>query len=197
MEEFAQALHAFKFGTVDAWGGKSRLFDLSSEGRYAWVYGDGKTVWNDLSDDEFDELAAIWFICSESRELMRDFRDREIQQANERADEERGEIVKSALYMRWIEFSAIGELLRAKYEADGRDLNRDLRKLGKPKWLDDRGATYAALKEYCEVAGEVLIKCYRAARGAPRVSQQRNWYRSRDTLTDIRNEIVDSQIGAS
>ena len=67
MEEFAKAVHAFRFGPHDMFGGTARLFDTSQEGRYSFVYGDGETVWITMSDEDFLLLSGIWFLCEEIR----------------------------------------------------------------------------------------------------------------------------------
>lgn len=186
MEEFAQTVYAFRYGPIDAKGGKQFLFDSGPRGGYLKLFGTNGQLWDTVTDDDFHHMAGEWFLCSQAREMMDGIR----RETMEKAQEDLKPVIKAALERRWMLYFALGELLREKYQREQSDLPASLRRLGKPRWMDepeDKGEM-ASLKKYCNAAKEILIRCYRNAMKSP-TFVQRNWYRSDDTLRDIREEI--------
>lgn len=190
MEEFAQTIFSFRFGPVDAKGGKSHLFDPGDKGGYAQIFGTDGVVWESIRTEDFERLAGEWFLCSEARDILKELKKDSI----EKAQEEQRPIVREALERRWLIYFTIGELLREKYSISKRDLILDLQGLAKPKWLDENASsgTRLAVKKYCNAAKEVLVRTYRSARKDPSFVQ-RNWYRSDQTLEEIRSDISNAE----
>ena len=184
MEEFAKTVFAFRFGPADVHGGTSHLFDTSKDGGYAKVFGVGGILPTIIEDSSFELLAGTWFLCEQLR-LGLDLEKTRLTSNQPEADQA---TVRHALERRWMLFYVAGEALRRRYELARRSLDDDLRRLAKPKWLDDAGSTREAVAKYARLSSEVLVKLYKAA------SQQssfahRNWFRSTQTLTSIATEL--------
>jgi hypothetical protein len=178
MEEFTKTLHAFRFGPHDMWGGTARLFDAGKEGRYRFVFGDGLHIWAKVPDDQFTEIAGIWFVCDFVRGLWKDEKQR-------RAGDEKAGL---ALERRYMAYAAVGELLRLIYSNEPDRLRDHLSLLGRPKWLEKDGHEKAALQEISQLAFSGLIKAYETAESLPDF-RHRNWFRSKETLDGIRSNL--------
>jgi hypothetical protein len=178
MEEFAKAVHAFRFGPHDMFGGTARLFDTSQEGRYSLVYGDGETVWITMSDEDFLLLSGIWFLCEEIRLVWKENK-------KQRAKDDAG---GKGLERRYMVYYAVGELLRMIYQQKGKDLNVDLRKLGNPKWTERTGVEKETLRELTELAFTGLVKAYETA-SRPKDFRHRNWFRDKENLDAIATDL--------
>jgi hypothetical protein len=178
MEDFAKTIHSFKFGPDDMSGGTKYLFDTSSKGGYIRIFGEPGSH---LPEEQFEELAGIYFLCTEVESLWK---------AKRQAEGEDEEASSPALERRWILFFAVGELLRMIYVARRFDLNSDLRFLSKPnKWMtvNDSHAR-AAIAELLSLASTALVQAYNKVRGLPDF-KHRNWFRSSSTLADVKAEL--------
>lgn len=94
MEEFIKAIHAFKFGPDDVYGGTQYLFDTGEHGGYWELFGDGSV---EVTTDKFSEMAGIWFLCEYVSELWK---------------QSRAQLPAEALERRWTIYFAVGESLR-------------------------------------------------------------------------------------
>lgn len=119
MEEFAKAVHSFRFGPPDMWGGVRALFDASPSGRYAHVFGDGTDVWSVVSERDFRLLAGIWFVCQVVRAHWKNKR-KELQDGKD-------PVQQKALERRWMVYYTVGKFLQLLYEAREENLEEQLR----------------------------------------------------------------------
>lgn len=177
MEEFAKTIHSFTYGPDDMFGGTKYLFDISPKGGYQKVFGE--TV-SHLTEDEFEKLAGIYFLCYQVQQLWKSRRE---------IDNEKGS-PSPALERRWLVYYAVGELLRIIYQAKDRNLTDDLQYLGNPnKWINKpKHATLEGISEIFVLAMTALDKAYRKASKMPEF-KHRNWFRSDDTMKDIKEEL--------
>lgn len=185
MEEFVKTIFAFRFGPSDMFGGTAHVFDSGKDGGYLKLFATENEIWTTVTDEQFNGLAGTWFLCERVRQILKEEKEKLLQVAQEEAEKT---IIKSALERRWLVFFTVGEILRQKYRRTSSDLENDLGRLAKPKWLDQTLGTNAEVTRYSRVACEVLVKIYRtAAKSSDFV--HRNWFRSRDTLSDIASEL--------
>ena len=72
MEEFTKTLFGFLFGPDDVYGGTGHVFDSTTEGGYAKLFGVNGEVIPSLGNETFEYYAGIWFACSYAKDLWRD-----------------------------------------------------------------------------------------------------------------------------
>jgi hypothetical protein len=185
MEELVKTLFAFRIGPSDMFGGTSYVFDTGKDGGYLRLFGSDNEIWTTITDEQFNRLAGTWFLCERARQLLKAEKETLLEGT---AEETERTIVRSALERRWLVFFTLGEILRQKYKRTNSDLDADLARLAKPKWLDNSLGPNAEVKRYSRLACEVLVKVYRAAAKSSEFTH-RNWFRSRDTLKDIISEL--------
>jgi hypothetical protein len=177
MEDLAKTVYAFRFGPDDMSGGTRYLFDVSAKGGYTRVFGEPISQ---MKDDEFKLLAGTYFLCDEVHSNWREKRE---------ADNEEGKN-SPGLERRWVVYYAVGELLRMVYGNEQDELDADLRRLSKPNtWQDE--STHSVKKtlgEVLKLAATALNKAYSQA-AKLQDFRHRNWFRSPDTLTDIKAEL--------
>lgn len=179
MEEFTKTLYAFLFGPDDVYGGTSHVFDATSEGGYAKLFGDNGQILPSLSKETFEYYAGIWFVCNYARELWR---------AESRKSKH------GSLERRWMFFYALGEALRACY-SDPRDLRVDLQRLSSPSWTGDGpdGKIQKVIERLSKLSFKALKEAYGSASNAGDVTfTHRNWFRSPTTLRTITDKVADS-----
>jgi len=176
MEELAKTVHAFRYGPDDIYGGTRYLFDISPKGGYSKVYGEPVS---NLTEDDFRALAGTYFLCHAVEESWK---------AHREAGED--DWSSPALERRWVVFYGIGELLRLIYKHVGKDLDSDLRYLANPnKWLTDpKSTTNDAIEELLDLAATPIARAYARVAAQPDF-KHRNWFRSSQTLQDIRDEL--------
>jgi hypothetical protein len=177
MEEFAKSVHSFLFGPDDMFGGTKYLFDPSPKAGYQKVFGEPVSH---VTDEQFQKLAGIYFLCSEIHNLWRARRQVEAEEHNQSA----------ALERRWLVYFAVGAFLRMAYEGANRNLDEDLRYLGNPnKWMHKaESAPKVALAEIFDLACTAMNEAYdKESRTAE--FKHRNWYRTQATLVDIQNSL--------
>ena len=165
------------------------MFDATETGGYAKVFGSRGLVWEGVTEEDFRLLAGEWFFCSDAREAFAPIKEA----ALEREDLKTKPLVKAALERRWVLYYTLGELARERCRRADRDVESDFRQLYKPKWLDEsqEHGTRRTVRQYCDAAREVMVRVYKTAAKSPDFVQ-RNWYRSRDMLADIREYIHDA-----
>jgi hypothetical protein len=178
MEEFAKTIHAFQYAPHDMWGGTTRLFDTSKDGRYLFVFGDGAAAWVTVPEDRFQVLCGIWFVCEYIRTLWKQEKERR----------SKDELAGLALERRYMVYYAVGELLRMIYSESNLSLDDDLQKLGKPKWTERDGPEKSVLRELTKLAFSGLIKAYETASHAVDF-RHRNWFRDRSYMSGIVSEL--------
>jgi hypothetical protein len=190
MEEFTKALHSFRIGPPDYFGGTRYLFDNSPRGGYCKVFGDSRSVWDAVGADEFRLLAGTWFLCAIVMNQFKSCRAEMIR--SEEMHLEQGivdePVVKQALERKWLVYFTVGELLRKRYEAVETHLDHRIVRLSDPKCMQD-DKIIASLETYTRHAMETLVKLYKTARTNTEFSH-RNWYREEKYLNSIREEIA-------
>jgi hypothetical protein len=173
MEEFAKTVYSFRYGPDDMEGGTRFLFDTSAKGGYTKVFGDPNMQ---LTNVEFELAAGIYFLCYEIQRLWKLGKEAVTNSA--------------ALERRWLLYFAAGELLRLGYSDSLATLEHDLRHLANPnKWMNTSQNSIAkAIKEIVDLASTAMKRVYKAA-SAKQDFRHRNWFRTTQTLADIRNEL--------
>jgi hypothetical protein len=177
MEEFTKTLFAFLFGPDDVHGGTGYVFDSSTEGGYAKLFGSGGEVLPSLGNETFEHYAGIWFVCSYAKDLWR---------------EESRKAKHPALERRWMFYFALGEVLRKAYEgAEGCDKS-DLRRLSHTNWMGEgpKGKNQKVISRLSRMAFQVLRQAYDES--AKTGTSHRNWFRSQATLRLITAKVADS-----
>jgi hypothetical protein len=177
MEEFTKTLFAFLFGPDDAYGGTGYVFDSTTEGGYAKLFGGGGEILPTLGNETFEYYAGVWFVCAYGKDLWRD------------------ESLKSkhaALERRWMFYFGLGEVLRKAYEVVEGQYRSDLLKLSHPGWIGDGpiGAKQKVISRLSRMAFQALRQAYDES---VRVgTSHRNWFRSQATLQLIREKVTNS-----
>jgi len=177
MEEFTKTLFAFLFGPDHVCGGAGYVFDSTTEGGYAKLFGSGGEILPSLGNETFEYYAGMWFVCSHAKDLWR---------------EESRKTKHSALERRWMFYFALGEVVRKAYEGtEGRDKN-DLRRLSHARWMGDGpcGAVQKVISRQSRMAFQALRQAYDES--AKTGASHRNWFRSQATLRLISAKVADS-----
>jgi hypothetical protein len=189
LEELARSIWSFEFGPIDVFGGTAHLFDTSADGGYLKLFGIDNQLPTVVSDEQFKYIAGRYFLCDAVRFTLAKVR-------TDAAKEHSGEdaaLWTNALERRWMVYFTVGELMRAKYKKIGADLPGDLRRLAKPKWLDEP-EDVKVVAEYVQAACEVLVKTYRSLiKKDEEDFKHRNWHRSKEVLEAIGFEIRNSK----
>jgi len=177
MEEFTKTLFAFLFGPDDVYGGTGYVFDSTTEGGYARLFGRGGEVLPSLGNETFEFYAGVWFVCSCGKEWWR---------------EESRKSKHSALERRWMFYFALGAVLRKAYEGSEEQYRSDLRKLSHTGWMGDgpTGANQKVIFRLSRMAFQVLRQAYDES--VKTGGSHRNWFRSEATLLLIKNKVADS-----
>jgi len=189
LDEFTKTLHAFKFGPADMFGGTRYLYELSREGGYPKIFGDGSEVWDNIDSAAFKDLSGTWFLCEAARARWKNNR-KEIPENFD--DAEQKKLVNSALERRYLVYYAVGALIRERARKSNLDSDADIAKLSKPNWLDCNEKYLQRVNDLTDSACEILIRVYRSAQQDSDFVH-RNWFRSPGTLDQIRTEIKTSQ----
>lgn len=175
LEELAKAVHAFRFGPDDVWGGTKYLFEIGPKGGYEKVFGPPVSH---LNEAEFRLLAGTYFACDQVRALWEE---------NKRRSLALEEPLHPSMERRWMVYFTVGELLRLAYKGEPEELDEDLRRLSKPQWLDDATApAKGCLTELYDIVGSALRQAYEADSRATDDFRHRNWFRSDSTLNSIK-----------
>jgi hypothetical protein len=191
-ESFAKNIHSFLYGPPDMFGGINKLFDSTSvDGRYVYVFGDTKTIYESFDEEDFLKFAGIYFFSSESllelkkqKEIrVKDEADR-IETARKNNEPEIKPIIENALYSPTLFLYTLGNLLRARYRILKLELDADLVKIGNPKWIEKNSNVYENLKIYVGYAVTILINTYRNASSKPGFAH-RNWFRKGTTKEEV------------
>jgi len=193
MEEFCKAIHSFRFGPPDYFGGTSYLFDPNPGKGYAKVFGDGNEVWTCLSNSKFQILAGTWFLCWAAGDILREVKMQEMNREEKDIslkiiDEG---VVKPALERKWLVYFVLGELMRVRHNNDELSLDNALAHLSDPNWTKKNNKKHDVLCEYVKMGCGFLIRDYRREQRNVSFSH-RDWFRNDETLKRLRAEIRDS-----
>ncbi|HVB55640.1 MAG TPA: AIPR family protein [Candidatus Acidoferrales bacterium] len=177
MEDLAKTIHSFRFGPDDVYGGTRYLFDDSAKGGYVKVFGEPVSH---LTDEQFKVIAGTYFLCDELQTLWKEKRE------NDNSVDRHF----PGLERRWMVYYAVGQLLRLVYDVRQKDLDVDIRRLGKPNdWIDStKNHARVALSELFRLAATAINKVYAHSSKQPDF-RHRNWFRSEATLKDINSEL--------
>src|SRR5262249_30656397 len=127
--------------------------------------------------EDFRLLIGEYFICDHIRETW---------ETNRTLLREKKTPLHPALERRWMVYFAVSELLRLAYVKNPTELDNDIRRLGKPSWLDDsKNTAKACLQELYQIATTALVQTYNS-RAQVETFRHRNWFRVEQTLEDIR-----------
>jgi hypothetical protein len=188
-ESFARNIHSFLYGSPEMYGGLNKLFDsTSSDGRYVHVFGDGTTVHDSFEEKDFLKLAGIYFFSDTALGELKKEKEKRIEDENKiiKANPKKIPVVKNALYSNTLFVSTLGVLLRTKYRQLDLDLDDDLIKIGKPKWVEENGNIVTNLKLYTSAVATILTQVYSASSQRPDFTA-RNWFKKQTTLTDVKD----------
>ncbi len=188
-ESFAKNVHSFLYGSPEMFGGLNKLFDSTSDdGRYVYVFGDKKNVFDSFEESEFLKLAGIYFFSDAALDVLKKEKEKRVEDENIRIeqDPETKPIVNNALYSNTLFVFALGALLRARYRMLKLVLDDDLVKLGRPKWMEKDGDVRDNLKLYTESATTILIQAYSTASQRSGFAH-RSWFRKQTTLSEVRD----------
>jgi hypothetical protein len=177
MEEFTKTLFVFRFGPDDVYGGTGYVFDSTTDGGYAKLFGSGGEVLPSLGNETFEYYAGIWFVCSYAKDLWR---------------EESRKTKHSALERRWMFYYGLGEVLRKAYEGAEDWGKSDLRRLSHAKWMGEGsdGRNQKVISQLSRMAFLILRQAYDES--SKTGASHRNWFRSPATLTLITTKVADS-----
>jgi hypothetical protein len=179
MEEYTKTLYAFLYGPDDVYGGTGHVFDATTEGGYAKLFGVGGEVLPALTSEIFEKYAGIWFVCNKARDFWK---------------EESRKTKHSALERRWMFYYALGCVARKAYENLEVQYNLDLRKLSKPAWMNEGtdGTVAKTISRQSKFAMQAMKQAYEES--AKTGASHRNWFRSSATLEGIKNRIKESWV---
>lgn len=174
MEEFTKTLYAYLYGPDDVFGGTGYVFDATTDGGYAKLFGNGVEVLPSLGNELFERYAGIWFVCNQAREIWRD---------------ESRKTKHSSLERRWMFYFALGAVFARAYQGVDAQYVSDLRKLSSPTWMGDgpEGQVQRVIQRASRMAFQALKQAYEESirTGAG----HRNWFRSAATLEAITGRV--------
>ncbi len=174
MEEFVKTLYAFFYGPDDVFGGTGHVFDATTGGGYAKLFGDDGEIAPALSNDKFQLYAGVWFVCDEAKAVWRT-RARE-------ADE-------PGIERRWMFYFALGESIRLFHSRQKIETETVLRLLSYPQWRKQPdGIVMRVIARHCKFAFRALNASYRNASKDTGFAH-RNWFRSLGTLASIKEHM--------
>ncbi len=175
MEEFTKTTHSFLFGPDDMFGGSQYLFDVSKDGGYLKIYGNGTELLPALTEIQFSRLAGIWFVC----EYVKDF-----------WKQEGGAAISEALERRWMVFFAVGDSMRQAYGHQGQDFDLALERFSSPSWYvePETHAYKAVIRRHCKLAFTALKNAYGES-SKEKEFRHRNWFRNQLTLASVRQQL--------
>jgi hypothetical protein len=177
MEEFSKTLYTFLYGPDDVFGGTGYVFDATSDGGYAKLFGNGVEVMPSLGDELFERYAGIWFVCTQARDIWR---------------EESRKTKHSSLERRWMFYFALGSVIGRAYKGLEAQYIADLRKLSNPAWLGNGpdGPVQKVIQRASRMAFQALKQSYED--NIKTGAGHRNWFRSSATLETIATRVDDS-----
>jgi len=171
MEEFVKTLYAFFYGPDDVFGGTGHVFDATSGGGYAKLFGADGEILPALSNERFLLYAGTWFLCDTAKGVWR---------SRAREGNEPG------IERRWMFYYALGESVRKFHLRQGVETDAVLRSLSNPQWTKqgEDGPVMKVIARHCRVAFRALNSSYKQASKDENFAH-RNWFRSPTTLVTI------------
>ena len=100
--------------------------------------------------------------------------------------DETDKIRRSALERKYLSFFALGEVVREVCRLRERDEVEFLRSFSKPKWQDEKSKS-RFVDEAFNLACDIVVQVYQAAKEHGPFFVHRNFFRDQDTLAQIRN----------
>jgi hypothetical protein len=178
LEEFAKTVYAFLEDPIDFSGATAFLFDEQAGG-YSKIFGDGKSVWEKMPEDEFRLRAAIYWLSKEFTQRLKDDRKLETD-ADSRA----------ALERKWILMSATRTVVQHYY---GNSWKSQLAKAYKGDWEMGVGARGKIFLQIFKDAKAGVVMAYKNAKKNTPGFVHRNWMRSKTTpheVAGVLNDII-------
>lgn len=179
MDDFCRCVFAYRFGSVDCFGGLAHLYDISSKGGYTQLFG---TDLSGLSTVTCEEYFAIWLICNFATELLK----KEKKAFNAKQSPSVGERQRmKATERKYLVCFAMGELIRELAAFGGKSESEYLKSYAKPKWQSDNSKT-SKVTAIFEAACDMVAAAYMAMSNNPDFVH-RNFFRSQATISAIQN----------
>lgn len=177
LEEFAKTIYAFLEEPTSFDGATAFLFD-EQNGGYSSIFGDGKTVWEKMPDDEFKLRTGIYWIAQAFAARLRADRS-----AESDAD------VRAALERKWLVIYASRKVFEHYFPKETWRL--EIAKAYRGDWVLGEGNRGKALLRIYQDAKAGLILAYRNAKSGRSGFVHRNWMRSKDTPGEVASILKD------
>jgi hypothetical protein len=178
LEDFTKVIYSFLGDPVSFSGSTSFLFD--EEGGYRIVFGDGTQIWNTMPLDQFRLRSAIWWLCDEFTQSLKEYKS-----------EVQDQFAKAALERKWVLFFVARLVLeRTKGESEYKKM---LALHWKGDWeigVDETGKMFKNLFDIC--VSSVVYRYKEAMKQSGFV--HRNWMRSKTTVSDLRDYIMSNPL---
>jgi AIPR protein len=179
LEEFAKVVYSFLFDPISFSGSTSYLFDES--GGYAKVFGDGTNVWDSaMPTDEFKLRSGIWWLAAEFSPALKKHKSTL-----------QDKVSMAALERKWfLIYTARLVLQQAKGEDD---YKKTLIANWNGNWKLGEGDVGQFFDRLFIVSIQAVIYVYKQAAKRPDFIH-RNWMRSNETPTDLKEYVSSSPL---
>lgn len=177
LEEFAKTLYAFLGDPTSFSGATAFLFD-EQNGGYATIFGDGKSVWEKIPDDEFRLRAGIYWIAQNFAAKLK----------SDRITEDDPD-VRAALERKWMLIFASRKVFEHYYPKG--DWKRQIAKTYKGDWTLGEGSRGKVFLQVYRDAKAGVIMAYKNAKNSKHGFVHRNWMRNKDTPSDVASVLKD------
>jgi AIPR protein len=182
LEEFAKMIYSFLCDPIQFSGSTSFLFDDSDKGGYRYVFGDGQQVWTTMPDEEFKLRSAIWWMADAFAPQIK----------SDRANASDA-LEKAALERKWFIFFASRLVLERSF--GDKKYAEQLRLRWRGEWIFGEERVGQWFKELYDRAKQSVVFVYKQA-AKQRTFVHRNWMRSADTVTSLREFVIESPFSA-
>jgi hypothetical protein len=173
LEEFAKCVYTFLYDYVPFSGSTSFLFDDEIDGGYNKVFGDGKSIWNEMPADEFKLRAAIYWIAQEVAIYLK----------NTRANETNPD-ARAALERKWALLFGVSVVARYTYKEQW---TSQIERLYRGDWtMEETDKKGRVVLQLYNAARSGIIMAYTNAKNNDKDFVHRNWMRGKDTPSEIR-----------
>ncbi len=182
LEEFAKVIYSFLGDPIQFSGSTSFLFDDSEKGGYRYVFGDGTQVWTTMPDAEFKLRSAVWW--------MADTFAPEVKSDRANAGDP---LEKAALERKWFIFFASRLVLERSFGEDNYRAQLIPRWSG--EWKLGEGNVGRWFEDLYSRAKQSVVFVYKQA-AKHKTFVHRNWMRSPDTVSSLREFIMEGPFNA-
>jgi AIPR protein len=188
LDEFCRTIHAFFFGPADVFGGLSYLYDTAADKGYPKLFGEASEP---LAEQTFKRYFGAWLLCSYAAEELKKLRKEreEALVSSDSESEDQINLQKNALERKYHVYFALGEVIREVAKQSKKNVDDILVGYAKPKWKED-AKRQEQVGKMLDVACDMLVHAYEVAQSKSATFVHRNFFRSEDTLTAIRNAKV-------